>query len=131
MGRALVNSSSMLVSFAIEPFLPSILSHSDTPSVYPAHRKQVYFPTNLYMSWVDPSADGIMFEAAKQAVASIRTTATALGQDLSEEVVYPNYAIAGEPVESFYGKANTKKLRTLTALYDPLKVMSLAGGWKV
>jgi hypothetical protein len=131
LSQTLRNSTAKVVSFAIEPFLPNIFSHSDTPSAYPANRKKVYFPTNFSLFWSDPKADGIMIEAAKQAMARVRATATAVGQDLSEEVVYPNYALAGEPVESFYGKANVKKLKLLTEVYDPLKVMDLAGGWKV
>jgi hypothetical protein len=72
-----------------------------------------------------------MLDAAKQAVARVKATATALGQDLSAEVLYPNYAMAGVPVEAFYGRDNAKKLKTLTKVYDPSNVMGLTGGWKV
>jgi hypothetical protein len=132
-GQSLVKNSLMLISVAIEPFLDSALSHSLTPSLYPAHREQVFLPTDLTMSWSDPAMDEIMHTAARDIIKNLETTASALGQDLSRAVLYSNYALVGQgtTVEQFWGKDHVRRLQALRRGYDPLNVMSLTGGWKV
>jgi FAD/FMN-containing dehydrogenase len=131
LGQTLLNSSAAYVNFAIEPFLSTALSHSTGPSVFPRTRKQVYLPTNMYLGWIDPAADELMHTATKDAIQRLKAKAIELGQDIEEATLYPNYAIDGIPVETFWGKTNVKKMQALKAVYDPKNVMGLTGGWKV
>lgn len=52
------------------------------------------------------------------------------GQNLTNAVLYPNYAIYDTPVYSIYGN-NLPVLQAIKAQYDPDNVMSLTGGWKL
>jgi hypothetical protein len=131
LGQSLLNNSAAYVDFAIEPFLSTALSHSIGPSAYPGTRKQVYLPTNLYLGWIDPAADELMHKAAKDTIQRLKAKAIELGQDIEDASIYPNYAIDGIPVETFWGKTNVKKMQALKTVYDPKNVMDLTGGWKV
>lgn len=132
-GQSLLKDSLVLLSVAIEPFLDSALSHSSTPSLYPANREQVFLPTNLYMSWSDAAMDEIMYTVARDIIKNLETIANTLGQDLSRAVLYSNYAMVGQGtmVEQFWGKDHVRRLQALRRGYDPSNVMSLTGGWKV
>jgi hypothetical protein len=133
MGQNLLNDSGIYINVAIEPFLDSALSHSSIPSLYPANRDQVYLPTNLYLSWADPTKDEIMHDAARDMIKRLKGTAVAMGQDLGKGDLYPNYSIDGDStsVEEFWGQDHVKLLQLLRKIYDPANVMGLTGGWRV
>ena len=52
------------------------------------------------------------------------------GVSLPDDILYPNYALADTPLELLYGD-NLPRLKEIAAMYDPEKVMSLTGGFKI
>ncbi|KIL59111.1 hypothetical protein M378DRAFT_85489 [Amanita muscaria Koide BX008] len=117
------------VSYSIEPFLSSILSHNTSLSAYPPTREKTYLPLNIYFAWLLSSFDRDNFDAVKQSATRIRDVAVAEGQDLSNAPLYPNYAIFDTPLSQMYG-GNVEKLNALKKRVDPSNVMGLAGGFK-
>ena len=47
-----------------------------------------------------------------------------------DDILYPNYALPDTPLELMYGD-NVPRLRELAAKFDPGKVMSLTGGFRL
>ncbi|KAJ8496445.1 hypothetical protein ONZ45_g12439 [Pleurotus djamor] len=124
--------SAFFLSYAIEPFLPSILSHNPSGqlSAYPPSRSMAFLPANVYFSWLLPLSDDGMIQAIKLSAQRLTNLAIAEGQSLLPNAPkYPNYAITGTPLSEMYG-ANVPTLQTLKASIDPTNVMGLAGGWK-
>ncbi|KAK0224289.1 FAD dependent oxidoreductase [Armillaria fumosa] len=122
-GPTLSAHGANLVSYAIEPFLPSFLSHSPSgSSAYPSSRDHVAFPTNLNFQWTSESEDGVFHDAARQ-------TAERLGAE--GESIYPNYAIYGTPVVNMFGEEGVKRMEATRERVDPHGVMMLAGGFKI
>jgi hypothetical protein len=118
------------VSYAVEPFLPSILTHSTSPSAYPPSRKQRYLPLNVYFEWALTTSDTAYQNAARKSAAHLTDVAVSLGQDVADAALYGNYAIFDTPVSRLYGD-NLPKLQAIKALYDPSDVMGLTGGFKI
>ncbi|KAJ8590732.1 hypothetical protein M405DRAFT_880883 [Rhizopogon salebrosus TDB-379] len=127
--ESLEPSSAWIISYAVEPFLPSLFDHSSTPSAYPPLRDRGLFPLNIYFGWTLNSSDGIMQEAARDSAAYIRQLAVAGGQDVVDAASYGNYAIFDTPVSRIYGD-NVPRLQAIKAAADPTNVMGLAGGFK-
>jgi len=117
------------IGYALEPFLPSILSHNTSPTAYPPTRDHVYYPLALYASWVDEKYDNEFYEVIRQSAARIRDVATQDGQDLTNAPLYPNYAMFDVPLSDMYGE-NVDKLRSLRRRVDPHNVMGLTGGFR-
>ncbi|KAJ8496450.1 hypothetical protein ONZ45_g12438 [Pleurotus djamor] len=131
-GPRLEALDSAVLSYSIDPFLPSILTHNlpGQVSAYPPSRRKAFLPGDIYFSWFSPTSDASMVQAAKQSAQQLAKIATAEGQGLVLNAPkYPNYAITGTPLEEMYG-ANVPKLRALKILVDPTNVMGLAGVWK-
>lgn len=118
------------ISYAIEPFLSSLLSHASSPSAYPPSRDIVYCPTNIQFSWANATVDAVIIDAIRASKETLDAVAAKQGQDLSRTTVYNNYALAGTPVEDFYGK-NVPLLRQVRKRVDPFNVMALTGGWRL
>ncbi|KAK0499166.1 FAD-binding domain-containing protein [Armillaria luteobubalina] len=111
------------IAYAIEPFLPNLLSHAPTgSSAYPSSRDHVAFPTNLNFQWTSEREDGVFHDAARQ-------SAKRLGAE--GESIYPNYAIYGTPVVDMFGEEGVKRMEATRERVDPHGVMLLAGGFKV
>jgi hypothetical protein len=70
-----------------------------------------------------------MASALRQISDTIRTTALADGQNVSNAAVYVNYTLYGTPLKDIYG-GNVERLREIRAAIDPEDVMGLSGGWK-
>jgi hypothetical protein len=128
-GNALASQSPAIISYAVEPFLPTILTHDTSATAYPPTRSEALLPLNLYFAWASPSADNIFYDAMRTSAEHIRDVALAEGQNIANAPLYPNYAIYGTPLRSLYGN-NVPRLRQIKASVDPLNVMNLAGGWK-
>lgn len=127
-GALLALDSGILISYDVEPFLPSILTHgSDT--AYPPSRAQRYLPLNLYFGWSLATSDDAFYDALVETQSNIYNAAVAEGQDIADAALYPNYALFGTPLEKLYG-GNVGTLQALQAKYDPDDVMGLTGGWK-
>ncbi|KAG6832124.1 hypothetical protein H0H87_002637, partial [Tephrocybe sp. NHM501043] len=126
-----LNMSDSFIACNIEPFLPTLFSHSaDNSSAYPPSRERGLSPFNLYYAWEDQDLDDIFHRSIKQSTAQLKAVANAEGQDVSELALYPNYAIFDTSLKSLYG-GNVPALRRLKALVDPKNVMGLAGGFKL
>ncbi|OJA21033.1 hypothetical protein AZE42_05542 [Rhizopogon vesiculosus] len=128
-GKSLIHSSAWFISYAVEPFLPSILDHSSIPSAYPPSRDRALLPLNIYFAWSEKNSDEIMQEAARESAAHLRQLAIAEGQDVADATLYGNYAIFDTPLRRIYGD-NVPKLQAIKAAVDPTNVMELAGGFK-
>ncbi|KAF8463790.1 hypothetical protein DFH94DRAFT_686682 [Russula ochroleuca] len=114
--------------YILEPFEPDFLTHGE-PSAYPPDRSLAVFPSLVYVSWTNASADVYMADAVRLSAASLVEAAIQDGQDLEDAATYVNYAIFGTPLERMYGK-HLERLRRIRKKYDPEDVMGLAGGWK-
>ncbi|KAL0954252.1 hypothetical protein HGRIS_005380 [Hohenbuehelia grisea] len=133
-GTRLSLKTGILISYDVEPFLPSILSHNNgLASAYPASRSTAYLPLNLYFAWAPGSSifDQDFQDAIRASAARITQVAKDEGQTgVDTAPIYPNYAISGTPLARIYG-SNVAALQTLKQQVDPNNVMGLAGGWKV
>lgn len=127
-GKALGSQAENLVSYDVEPFLPSLFSHG-TPSAYPPDRTKGLLPLNLYFAWSSSFADQAYYNAIKTSAAYIKQLAIAEGQDIEDAALYGNYVLYDTPLESIYGD-NVARLKAIHAQYDPQNVMGLAGGFK-
>ncbi|KAL1740066.1 hypothetical protein HDZ31DRAFT_77155 [Schizophyllum fasciatum] len=117
---------------SLEPFLPDYLSRAaEGSSAYPPSRKTALLPTALGISWKSTSADAQAHDLIRELGYAMSDYASKVdGQDLSEAYVYPNYALADEPLEAMYG-ASLAKMREVRERVDPTRLMALAGGFKV
>ncbi|KAK0229779.1 FAD-binding domain-containing protein [Armillaria nabsnona] len=122
-GPTLSAHGELFVSYGVEPFLPSLLTHAPVgSSAYPSSRDHVVFPTIVTFEWVSESEDDVFHDAARQ-------TADRLG--VASESIYPNYAIYDTPVVDMYGEEGVKKMEATRERVDPYGVMLLTGGFKV
>lgn len=117
------------ISYAAQPFLPTLLSHNLTPSAYPPGRAHGFFPIDLYFAWDSPQFDQVVYDAIRESAQRLQAHATDKGLSDANTVVYPNYAIFDTPLAQVYG-ANLPRLRAIKERVDPGKVMGLAGGFK-
>ncbi|PFH46243.1 hypothetical protein AMATHDRAFT_155816 [Amanita thiersii Skay4041] len=129
MGQEIFANSGVFLAHNIEPFLPTILSHAESPTAFPPSRTKAFYPFNIYYSWTDPTADDVMFEKARQSSARIWEAAIRGDPSIADGTIYPNYAIAGTTLENMYG-GNVDRLKALKRRVDPNNVMGLAGGFK-
>jgi len=120
------------VTYTIEPFLPSFLSHGRTASAYPPSRQLPLLPTTFDYVYTPASADAACHAAMIASTAQLQQRAVSGVNIADPDVVrYGNYALAPEtPVEDIFG-TSLPRLRVLNKLYDPFGVMALSGGWKV
>lgn len=129
-GQRLSLQTGNFISYDVEPFLPSIFSHSaEGSSAFPPSRAKGLLPLNIYYAWGLDLADDAMHDAARQSAAHLTQVVLAEGQDVADAALYGNYAIFDTPLERIYG-GNLARLQALKAQYDPENVMGLAGGWK-
>ena len=129
-GARLSLQSGFFISYDVEPFLSSLLSHApDGSSAYPPSRAQGLLPLNIYYAYGAEAADETFYDAARQSAARLAEVAQSEGQDVADAALYNNYAIFDTPLERMYGD-NVARLSALKAQYDPENVMGLAGGWK-
>ncbi|KAJ7642602.1 FAD-binding domain-containing protein [Mycena polygramma] len=128
-GEQLSLAGATFISYDIEPFLPSLYSHSTSASAYPPSRAIGYVPLNLYFAWVDPLADDLFHSALLQSAQHIMDVAVGEGQAIADAPLYTNYALYDTPLERIYGD-NVARLKAIKAAVDPDNVMGLAGGFK-
>ncbi|PBK85360.1 FAD-binding domain-containing protein [Armillaria gallica] len=122
-GPTLSTHGALSVTYAVEPFLPSLLTHAPAgSSAYPSSRDHVVFPTAVVLQWVSESEDDVFHDAARQ-------TAEKLG--VEGESIYPDYAIYDTPVVDMFGEEGVKRMEATRKRVDPYGVMLLTGGFKV
>ncbi|KAG6815985.1 hypothetical protein H0H87_009624 [Tephrocybe sp. NHM501043] len=136
-GKHLNLKSGLVVSYDVEPFLPSILLHGGNvsnldlaTSAYPPSRAVSLSPFIICYAWSFQVFDDFFHKAIKQSAATIRRVAVEEGHNVAQQAVYPNYAVHGRPVEDLYG-SNLPRLRRIREQVDPENVMRLAGGFKI
>ncbi|KAG1744277.1 FAD dependent oxidoreductase [Suillus lakei] len=130
-GEQLSQSSGSLISYDLVPFLPSLYSHSDTPSAFPSLRDsgQGYSFIEVYYGWTDSNDDDVMLKAGAESAAYMKQFAVDAGQDVANALIYPNCAPPGTALADMYGDA-ASRLHSIRSAVDPDNVMSLAGGWR-
>ncbi|KAL4071816.1 hypothetical protein J3A83DRAFT_4371787 [Scleroderma citrinum] len=128
-GKELAPLSGVLLSYSVEPFLPTIFSHNTSPSAYPGSRDYSVSPIRIYFAWTLSSSDELMQNAIRTSAAKLFNKALELGQDIENAPLYPNDAIFDTPLERMYGD-NVHSLRAIRRSVDPDDVMGLAGGFK-
>ncbi|TRM63422.1 hypothetical protein BD626DRAFT_494316 [Schizophyllum amplum] len=130
-GSKLSLKSGLFISYDVEPFLPSHLSHAaEGSSAYPPTRAKGFLPLNLYYAWGSDLADEDVFDAIRQSAQEIYDYASGEGgQDIAGFPLYPNYAIFDRSLEELY-QGNVAKLTEIRARVDPYNTMALAGGFK-
>ena len=130
----LTPKSGAVLSYVVEPFLQSYLSHPNSPSAWPA--PSVREPGNapnlllVYFTWNNALYDDEFVAAVEES--TNRLTAVAKAEGLLADrptALYVNYVDANTPLVDIYGD-NLPKLRALRAKIDPKNAMGLAGGFK-
>ncbi|KAJ7108942.1 FAD dependent oxidoreductase [Mycena crocata] len=116
------------ISYAVEPFLPSIYTHNTIPTAFP-DSPAAFMPLNLYFAWTPFTADATFHDALRQSAAHITQVAIAEGQALKKLPLYSNYALFDTPLTRLYG-INLPRLQAIKKKTDPRDVMGLAGGFK-
>jgi len=122
--------STVFLSYDVEPFLPTVFSHSTSASAYPPSRSQGFLPLNIYFAWTLELLDPEFHSAVNQSAAQVHNAALAEGQTgIIGAPLYPNYAIYDTPLTNMYGQ-NVAILQSVKAAVDPNNTMGLAGGFK-
>jgi len=119
------------MSYDIIPYLPSLYSHSDTPSAFPASRDsgQGHSFIAVYCGWTDPNEDDMIRQLGAESVAYMKQFVVDAGQDVANALIYPNGARSSTPLEDIYGDA-LPRLHSIRSAVDPDDVMNLTGGWR-
>ncbi|KAG1778041.1 FAD dependent oxidoreductase [Suillus placidus] len=130
-GKELSQSSGVLISYDLIPFLPSLYSHSNTPSAFPSSRDagQGYSFIEVYYGWTDPNDDNVMLQLGAESAAYMKQFAVDAGQNVSNALIYPNCAPPGTALADMYGDA-VSSLHSIRSAVDPGNVMGLTGGWR-
>ncbi|KAJ7057508.1 FAD dependent oxidoreductase [Mycena amicta] len=131
-GASLATAGATFISYDIEPFLPTLYTHSTLPKAFPP-TSAPYIPLNLYFAWLPSTSDEIIHNAMRTSTAHLTSVALADGQvgvGSDKAALYPNYALIGTPLGRLYG-ANLPRMRAVKERVDPHGVMGLAGGWKL
>ncbi|KII86811.1 hypothetical protein PLICRDRAFT_30995 [Plicaturopsis crispa FD-325 SS-3] len=128
-GNFFAAKSGSLVSYDVEPFLPSIFSHNTAATAYPPSRSKGYLPLNIYYSYGDAAQDKLFQDTARASAAHLKAVGLADGQDIANAPSYGNYAIFDTPLSDIYGD-NVDRIKAIKNTVDPTNVMSLAGGFR-
>ncbi|KAG2144148.1 FAD dependent oxidoreductase [Suillus bovinus] len=130
-GEQLSQSSGALISYDLVPLLPSLYSHSDTPSAFPSLRDsgQGYSFIEVYYGWTDPNDDEVMLQLGAESAAYMKQFAVDAGHNVANALIYPNCAPPGTALADMYGDA-VSSLHSIRSAVDPDNVMGLTGGWR-
>ncbi|KAL5500908.1 hypothetical protein ACEPAH_9295 [Sanghuangporus vaninii] len=124
----------VVVAVSAEPFL-NAFSHSRGGAYPHASSRQVtpmaisvLYQINLNSTEEEQSGfNEMVVSSVKELSNLIQAEAVSLGVSRWDDILYPNYALDGTPLELMYG-SNVQTLREITAKYDPDGIMKLAGG---
>jgi len=130
----LIPKGALLVSYVVEPFLQTHLSHANSPSAFPspAARQPGKAPNPLvvWSSWENPINDDEFISAIEQSVNRLAAVAKAEGSLCDDPLaLYGNYVNAKTPLVDIYGE-NLPRLQAIQDQIDPNNVMGLSGGFK-
>jgi len=93
------------MSYNIEPFLPSILHHSEEPTVYPPNRDKNYYPYYIYYAWAKEDQAKVMLKGLRKRVRNVAK------EDRGDAPLYPNYALFDKPLKKMYGEITSATRR--------------------
>ncbi|KAL5500909.1 hypothetical protein ACEPAH_9296 [Sanghuangporus vaninii] len=128
------NGSQFTVVSGLQPFL-NHFSHS-RGGAYPHPPSRQVTPLAAFVVYeMDPKLTKdeqsafhtFVVSSVKEFSSIIQTEAVAEGVSRWDDILYPNYAIDGTPLELMYG-SNVETLREIAAKYDPDRIMRLTGG---
>ena len=124
----------MFFNYDIEPFLPSYLSHSSSPSAFPTpaarQRGKAPNPLLIYFGWESSLYDDVFIAAVEESANRLSAVAQAEGLLSNDPLaLYGNYVDANTPLVDIYGE-NLPSLQELKAKVDPNNVMGLTGGFR-
>ncbi|KAJ6580391.1 hypothetical protein DFH09DRAFT_1440762, partial [Mycena vulgaris] len=129
----LANASSAGFGFSIEPFSPGYLTAParTSDSAFPPTWTRPYSAAicNLGFQWVSATNDAANLAAMQGSVDRIQAAETKQSRRTLPR--YSNLALADTPLDQLFGPANVARLTAIANRVDPLKVMQLAGGFKV
>lgn len=113
------------------PLLPSLYSHSNTPSAFPSLRDsgQGYSFIEVYYGWTNPNDDEAILQLGAESAAYMKQFAVDAGHNVSNALLYPNCAPPGTALADMYGDA-VSSLHSIRSAVDPDNVMGLTGGWR-
>lgn len=126
--------SAALLGYAVEPFMPTYLTHATSPSAWPPEQARqpgkAPIPLLADFTWLDARFDKDFVAAAEESIKRLTVVAKAEGVLVdSPTALYGNYVDANTPLADIYGD-NLPKLKALRAAIDPQNVMSLTGGFR-
>lgn len=116
-----------VVSCSAEPFLDPF-AHS-RGGAYPHPPTRQVTPGSPFVAIQAAGPDVDLAGAVKQLSTAVQARAVEVGQSRWDDLLYPNYALVGTPLELMYG-GNVARLAELAKQVDPKGVMTLAGGIK-
>ncbi|KAJ7737700.1 FAD-binding domain-containing protein [Mycena metata] len=129
------NTSAAAVYYALEPFQKGYMKNSTGAYPPPAARVGSPMPMAVAFEWSDAKDDAYLRQELTESVARLQAVAVsdqvAAGQSSGALPRYSNYALAPTALEEFYGAEGLARLVKIAQRVDPLRVMALAGGWKL
>ncbi|KAL5476649.1 hypothetical protein ACEPAI_2835 [Sanghuangporus weigelae] len=128
------SSRNVTVIMVPEPFL-NPFSHSRGGAYHHPPSRQVTPGSPNFAYGIDPtwipeeqsSFHDFAISSMKEFSLNIQVEAVAEGVSRWDDILYPNYALDGTPLELMYG-SNVEKLQKVAAKYDPRGIMKLTGG---
>ncbi|KAF5369611.1 hypothetical protein D9757_010448 [Collybiopsis confluens] len=115
------------VLFSIEPFQHPF-AHS-TDSAYPHPSDRQVTPSTPSLLYVNADDESYFENALKGLVKAVQSVSIQEDQSRSDDLYYPNYALADTPLEQVFG-SSLPRLRKIRHEIDPDNVMLLTGGFK-
>ena len=86
---------------------------------------------NVWFEWEGPEYDQVYYDAVTASARHLRELVTReQGRYLNGMPVYSNYASRDTTLEMIYGD-NLPTLQEIARKYDPNRIMTLAGGFKL
>ncbi|KAL5522235.1 hypothetical protein ACEPAF_2092 [Sanghuangporus sanghuang] len=124
----------VVVAVSAEPFLNAFSRSRGGAYPHPSSRQvtpmaiSVLYQINLNSTQDEQSGfHEIAVSSVKELSNLIQAEAVSLGVSRWDDILYPNYALDGAPLELMYG-SNVQTLREIAAKYDPDGIMKLTGG---
>ncbi|KAH7920995.1 FAD-binding domain-containing protein [Leucogyrophana mollusca] len=127
--EVLAANKGLTAHYNLWPFLPTIYDHS-SGGAWPHDKGYPYTPLLVYYLWEEDADDKFWIKHMKDAIKRIHDVAIAQGCSKADAPIYCNITLEDTPVSDIY-RGNLERLKSIRAMYDPGRVMDLAGGFKI